>query len=59
VRIAAEECVMTGPPDLVPELRGPRIFQMVGAADRPQIGEQRMDETARERAARLGQPIDG
>jgi len=51
--------VVARPPDLAPELRGPRIFQMLGAADRPQIGEQKMDEIARELAAQLGRPIDG
>jgi diadenosine tetraphosphate (Ap4A) HIT family hydrolase len=51
--------VVARPPDLAPELRGPGIFQMLGPANRPQVGEQRMDEIARELAAQLGHPIDG
>ena len=51
--------VVARPPDLAGELRGPRIFQMPGAAGRPQIGEQKMDEIARELAAQLGQPTGG
>jgi diadenosine tetraphosphate (Ap4A) HIT family hydrolase len=51
--------VVARPPDLAPELRGPRIFQMLGPGDRPQISGQRMDEIARELAAQLGQPIGG
>lgn len=46
--------VVPRPPDLAPELRGPRIFQMLGAVDRPHISDQRMDEIARELAAQLG-----
>jgi diadenosine tetraphosphate (Ap4A) HIT family hydrolase len=51
--------VVARPPDLAPELRGPRIFQMLGPVDRPQVGEQRMDEIARELAALLGQSLGG
>jgi diadenosine tetraphosphate (Ap4A) HIT family hydrolase len=47
--------VVARPPDLPPEFRGPRVFQLLAAADRPQVSEQRMDELARELADQLGQ----
>jgi diadenosine tetraphosphate (Ap4A) HIT family hydrolase len=40
-------------PGLPAELRGPRIFQLLGAADRPLVSEQQMDEIASELAAWL------
>ena len=51
--------VVARPPGLAAELRGPRIFPMLGAAGCPQIGVQRMDEIARELAAQPGRPTGG
>lgn len=39
--------------DLADELRGPRIFRMLGPDDRPQVSEQQRDEIAAELAQEL------
>jgi len=44
------------PPDLAPELHGPRIFQMLGAADHPQI-VQRLLVLAEQCSGDLGDAI--
>jgi diadenosine tetraphosphate (Ap4A) HIT family hydrolase len=46
-------------PGLAQELRGPRIFQLLGPADRPHVSEHAMDELARDLAAQLAGPADG
>jgi diadenosine tetraphosphate (Ap4A) HIT family hydrolase len=38
--------VVARPPDLAPELRGPRVFGLLGPADRPPVSSERMDEIA-------------
>jgi diadenosine tetraphosphate (Ap4A) HIT family hydrolase len=45
--------IMARPPDLAGELRGPRIFGLLGPTEHPLVSEQRMDEIAVELAARL------
>jgi diadenosine tetraphosphate (Ap4A) HIT family hydrolase len=50
--------IVARPAELPPDLRGPRIFQMLGHADRPQVSEERMDDIARELAAQLAEPVD-
>jgi diadenosine tetraphosphate (Ap4A) HIT family hydrolase len=45
--------IVPRPPDLPRELRGPRIFQLLGAADRPHIGEDQMTQIAAALAAHL------
>ncbi len=48
------------PPDLPPELRGPRIFQMLDpAAHHPRVSERRMNEVARELAEYLQRGAGG
>jgi diadenosine tetraphosphate (Ap4A) HIT family hydrolase len=42
--------------DLAPDLRGPRIFRMLGPADRPHVSEQQLDEIAAQLASELGSP---
>ncbi len=46
--------IVPRPPDLPRELRGPRIFQLLGATDRQQVGEDQMTQIAAALAARLG-----
>jgi diadenosine tetraphosphate (Ap4A) HIT family hydrolase len=48
--------IMPRPPDLADDLRGPRIFGLLGAADGQQVTDDRMDEIARELAAELATP---
>jgi diadenosine tetraphosphate (Ap4A) HIT family hydrolase len=45
--------VVARPPNLAQELRGPRIFQMLGGTDRQYVSDQSMDEIASELAAQL------
>ncbi len=51
--------VVPRPPDLAQELRGPRVFQLLGATGPGRVSDQRMDDLARALAARLAQPIGG
>jgi hypothetical protein len=51
--------VVARPPDLAQELRGPRIFQLLGATDPARVSDQRMDDIARALAAHLAQPAGG
>jgi diadenosine tetraphosphate (Ap4A) HIT family hydrolase len=46
--------IVPRPSDLPGELRGPRIFQLLGATDRPHIGEDQMTQIAVALAAQLG-----
>jgi diadenosine tetraphosphate (Ap4A) HIT family hydrolase len=48
--------IVPRPPDLPDELRGPRIFQLLGAADRPHVSEDGMNQLVVELAARLQRP---
>jgi diadenosine tetraphosphate (Ap4A) HIT family hydrolase len=48
--------VVPRPPDLVRELRGPRIFQLLGPEARPHVGAEQMSQIAIELAAELGKP---
>jgi diadenosine tetraphosphate (Ap4A) HIT family hydrolase len=45
--------VVPRPPDLARDLRGPRIFQLLGAADDTRVGEEEMIRLAAELAAQL------
>jgi diadenosine tetraphosphate (Ap4A) HIT family hydrolase len=45
--------IVPRPPDLPRELRGPRIFQRLGATDRPHIGEDQMTRIAAALAVQL------
>jgi diadenosine tetraphosphate (Ap4A) HIT family hydrolase len=45
--------VVPRPPDLARDLRGPRIFQLLGVADAAQVGEDEMNRLAAELAAQL------
>jgi len=45
--------IVPRPPDLPGDLRGPRIFRLLGAADRPHIGEDQMTQISATLAARL------
>jgi diadenosine tetraphosphate (Ap4A) HIT family hydrolase len=46
--------IVPRPADLARDLRGPRIFQLLGPADGATVGEEATDELARELAAELG-----
>jgi diadenosine tetraphosphate (Ap4A) HIT family hydrolase len=46
--------VVPRPPDLARELRGPRIFQLLGATDESRVGREEMTRLAAELAAQLG-----
>jgi diadenosine tetraphosphate (Ap4A) HIT family hydrolase len=46
--------IVPRPPDLARELRGPRIFQLLGAADDVQVGTDEMSRIAAELAVQLG-----
>jgi diadenosine tetraphosphate (Ap4A) HIT family hydrolase len=46
--------VVPRPPDLARELRGPRIFQLLDAADDSRVGAEEMTRLAAELAAQLG-----
>lgn len=46
--------IVPRPPDLARELRGPRIFQLLGVADAAQVGEDEMNRLAAELAVQLG-----
>jgi diadenosine tetraphosphate (Ap4A) HIT family hydrolase len=46
--------VVPRPPDLARDLRGPRIFQLLGVGESAQIGEDEMNRLAAELAAQLG-----
>ena len=48
--------VVARPPDLARELRGPRIFQLLGQADRAPVSEDVADDIAARLAAELGAP---
>jgi diadenosine tetraphosphate (Ap4A) HIT family hydrolase len=48
--------VVPRPPDLARELRGPRIFQLLGPEARPHVGAEQMNQIAIELAAELGKP---
>ncbi|HTX27736.1 MAG TPA: HIT family protein [Streptosporangiaceae bacterium] len=45
--------IVPRPPDLPSELRGPRVFRLLGAEDRPPVSEEQINELAVELAARL------
>jgi diadenosine tetraphosphate (Ap4A) HIT family hydrolase len=45
--------IVPRPPDLARDLRGPRIFQLLGLADAAQVGEEEMTRLAAELAAQL------
>jgi diadenosine tetraphosphate (Ap4A) HIT family hydrolase len=45
--------IVPRPPDLARELRGPRIFQLLGVADEAQVGDDEMNRLAAELAAQL------
>jgi diadenosine tetraphosphate (Ap4A) HIT family hydrolase len=45
--------IVPRPTDLAREVRGPRIFQLLGPTDRPHVSERRMDEIAVELASRI------
>jgi diadenosine tetraphosphate (Ap4A) HIT family hydrolase len=45
--------VVPRPPDLARELRGPRIFQLLGATDDSRVGREEMTRLAAELAAQL------
>jgi diadenosine tetraphosphate (Ap4A) HIT family hydrolase len=45
--------IVPRPPDLARELRGPRIFQLLGVADEAQVGEDERNRLAAELAAEL------
>ncbi len=47
--------IVPRPPDLARELRGPRIFQLLGATDDEQVGTEEMSRLAAELAAQLRQ----
>jgi diadenosine tetraphosphate (Ap4A) HIT family hydrolase len=47
--------IVPRPPDLPPELRGPRVFQLLGAEDRPHVSEDEINQLAIELAAGLEQ----
>lgn len=47
--------VVPRPPDLAIELRGPRIFQLLGSAGRPPVSAEEMDRLAAELTAELQQ----
>ncbi|MGB6455345.1 MAG: hypothetical protein WBH47_12765 [Streptosporangiaceae bacterium] len=46
--------VVPRPPDLARDLRGPRIFQLLGVADETRVGEDEMNRLADELSAQLG-----
>jgi diadenosine tetraphosphate (Ap4A) HIT family hydrolase len=46
--------IVPRPPDLARDLRGPRIFQLLGAAADARVGEAEMTRLAAELAAQLG-----
>lgn len=46
--------IVPRPPDLARDLRGPRIFQLLGAAGDARVGEAEMARLAAELAAQLG-----
>jgi diadenosine tetraphosphate (Ap4A) HIT family hydrolase len=46
--------IVPRPPDLARDLRGPRIFELLGAADESRVGEAEMTRLAAELAAQLG-----
>jgi diadenosine tetraphosphate (Ap4A) HIT family hydrolase len=48
--------IVPRPPDLPSELRGPRVFQLLGAADRPHVSEDQVNQLAVGLAARLQLP---
>ncbi len=48
--------IVPRPPDLDRELRGPRIFQLLGAADDSRVGAEEMTRLAAELAAELSRP---
>jgi diadenosine tetraphosphate (Ap4A) HIT family hydrolase len=48
--------IVPRPPDLVAELRGPRIFSLLGPKDRPHVPEQEQDRVALALAAALTRP---
>ena len=45
--------IVPRPVDLADELRGPRVFGLLGAGDRPQVGDAAMDKLAAELSAQL------
>jgi diadenosine tetraphosphate (Ap4A) HIT family hydrolase len=45
--------IVPRPVDLAHELRGPRVFGLLGAGDRPQVGDAAMDKLATELSAQL------
>jgi diadenosine tetraphosphate (Ap4A) HIT family hydrolase len=47
--------VVARPPDLAPELRGPRVFGLLGRAGHPPVSSERMDEIALALTAALGE----
>jgi diadenosine tetraphosphate (Ap4A) HIT family hydrolase len=47
--------IMPRPAELARELRGRRIFRLLGAADRERVSDEQMDEIAYALAALLGQ----
>jgi diadenosine tetraphosphate (Ap4A) HIT family hydrolase len=51
--------VVPRPPDLPRELRGPRIFQLLGATDRPHIGEDQLTRIAAALSGTLGEHVQG
>jgi diadenosine tetraphosphate (Ap4A) HIT family hydrolase len=48
--------IVPRPADLIHDLRGPRIFGLLGVPDGQQIPDDRMDEIARELTSALGTP---
>jgi diadenosine tetraphosphate (Ap4A) HIT family hydrolase len=48
--------IVPRPPDLARDLRGPRIFQLLGAADASRVGEEEMTRLAAELAVQLSRP---
>jgi diadenosine tetraphosphate (Ap4A) HIT family hydrolase len=48
--------IVPRPPDLARELRGPRIFQLLGVADGAQVDEDEMNRLAGELAGQLSRP---
>ena len=46
--------VVPRPPDLARDLRGPRIFRLLGVADETRVGEDEMNRLADELSAQLG-----
>jgi diadenosine tetraphosphate (Ap4A) HIT family hydrolase len=45
--------IVARPPDLAEDLRGPRIFRMLGPADLPHVSHEEMDRQARDLAEQL------